>query len=243
MTDKKKTNQIDATGATVAANIKRLRSGRMLKDISEQLSKIGRHITPLALARIESGERKVDVDDLMAFAIVFNVSPLTLLLPESGSALVSSKITGVSHEYGSNILWLWGRGDEPLEIAAPVGDTQALCDDWKEFEYLSEHLPKDGKYRDADEYRNKHIEYSPEQEHVIDLFAKNAKPVIDERKTGLLRAYIPNYWGETDSIIKQGLKDAEFHSEVFQKMTDAFEPLRKYLKEKFGNITVKIKGV
>lgn len=221
MTDKKKTNQIDVTGATVAANIKRLRGGRMLKDVSEQLSSIGRHITPLALARIESGERKVDVDDLMAFAIVFNVSPLTLLLPESGSALVASKITGVSHEYGSNILWLWGRGDEPLDIDASVGDAQALCDDWKELDYLYDNPPEDGKYRDADEYRNKHIEYSPEQEHVIDLFAKNAKPVIDERKTGLLRAYLPNYWRGTDSIIKQGLKNTHWDSKLIKSIVDS----------------------
>lgn len=230
MADKKKTNQIDITGATVAANIKRLRGGRMLKDISEQLSKIGRHITPLALARIESGERKVDVDDLMAFAIVFNVSPLTLLLPESGSALVTSKITGVSHEYGSNILWLWGRGDEPLEIAAAVGDKQALCDDWQELEYLYENPPEDGKYRDADEYRNKHIEYSPEQEHIIDLFAKKAKPVIDERKTGLLRAYIPNDWKETDAIIKQGLKNTGWDSAFAQSIVDSFNSVRERWK-------------
>lgn len=221
MADKKKTNQIDITGTTVAANIKRLRGGHMLKDVSEQLSKIGRHITPLALARIESGERKVDVDDLMALAIVFNVSPLTLLLPESGSALVTSKITGVSHEYGSNILWLWGRGDEPLDIDASVGDAQALCDDWKELDYLYDNPPEDGKYRDADEYRNKHIEYSPEQEHVIDLFAKNAKPVIDERKTGLLRAYLPNYWRETDSIIKQGLKNTHWDSNLIKSIVDS----------------------
>ncbi len=230
MADKKKTNQIDITGATVAANIKRLRGGRMLKDISEQLSKIGRHITPLALARIESGERKVDVDDLMAFAIVFNVSPLTLLLPESGSARAPAMITGASHEYGSNILWLWGRGDEPLEIAAAVGDKQALCDDWQELEYLYENPPEDGKYRDADEYRNKHIEYSPEQEHIIDLFAKKAKPVIDERKTGLLRAYIPNDWKETDAIIKQGLKNTGWDSAFAQSIVDSFNSARERWK-------------
>lgn len=229
MADKKKTNQIDVTGLTVAANIKRLRGGQLLKDISEQLSEIGRHITPLALARIESGERKVDVDDLMAFAIVFDVSPLTLLLPNSGSALVSSKITGVSHEYGANVLWLWGRGDEPLEIAASVGDKQALCDNWEELEYLYDNPPADGKYSDADEYRNKHIEYSPEQEHEIDLFAKNAKPAIDERKTGLLRAYLPEYWKKTDAIIKQGLKNTNFSSEFAQKIADALKPLQKHM--------------
>ncbi|WP_421790452.1 helix-turn-helix transcriptional regulator [Gardnerella sp. DNF01192] len=212
MADKKKTNQIDETGHTVAENIKRLRGGQLLKDISEKLSKIGRHITPLALARIESKERKVDVDDLMAFAIVFNVSPLTLLLPNSGSALVPSKITGGSHEYGSNILWLWGRGDEPLEIAAKVGNTQAFCNELGELDYLFKTPREDGKYIDTDEYRNKHVKYSPEQEHKIDLFVKNARPEIDERKTGLLRSYRIDDWHKTDAIIKQGLKNTQWVS-------------------------------
>ncbi|MFU0547966.1 helix-turn-helix domain-containing protein [Gardnerella leopoldii] len=232
MADKKKTNQIDITGRTVAENIKRLRGGQLLKDISEQLSEIGRHITPLALARIESGERKVDVDDLMAFAIVFGVSPLTLLLPNSGSALVSSKITGASHEYGSNVLWLWGRGDEPLEIAALISDLYILGNNMgiDTLVDIYDNPSEDGKFADAEEYRNKHIAYTPEQQHAIDTFTKNAKPTIDDRKTGLLRAYQPEYWKKTDSIIKQGLNCSYFYPGALKKLAD--KALEMAIKEK-----------
>ncbi|WP_181160752.1 hypothetical protein [Bifidobacterium sp. UTCIF-39] len=58
----------------------------------------------------------MDVDDLMAFAIVFDVSPLTLLLPEYGSKEITTRITGYPDEMGTNVAWLWARGDEPLEL-------------------------------------------------------------------------------------------------------------------------------
>lgn len=116
--DKKKrsVNIVDATGKQVAANVKRLRAGMTYKELSERMSRVQRPLTVLALRRIEAGERKVDVDDLMAFAVVFGVSPLTLLLPEYGSYNFTTKVTGYPHEIGDNVAWLWARGDEPLEL-------------------------------------------------------------------------------------------------------------------------------
>lgn len=99
----KKTNSIGETGRKVAANIKRLRGGCLLKDISERLSEIGRHITPLALARIESGERKVDVDDLMAFATIFAISPLDILRCDTSSPQITSKIAEPAKAYNSRV--------------------------------------------------------------------------------------------------------------------------------------------
>lgn len=105
-----------ATGNQVAANIKRLRGSVQYKELSEQLAAIGRPMTPVAIRDAENGKRRVDVDDLMAFAIVFGVSPLTLLMPEYGSKDITTRITGYPDEMGSNIAWLWGRADEPLEV-------------------------------------------------------------------------------------------------------------------------------
>lgn len=119
---KRQVNQVAETGHTVAANIKRLRGTMQYKQLAEKLSEVGRPIAELGLRKIESGERKIDVDDLMAFAIVFGVSPLTLLLPDDGSAWMTTRITGYPHEIGDNVAWLWARGDEPLELPE-VGDT------------------------------------------------------------------------------------------------------------------------
>lgn len=110
------TNPMGATGNQVAANIKRLRGSVQYKELSEQLADIGRPMTPVAIRDAENGKRRVDVDDLMAFAIVFGVSPLTLLMPEYGSKDITTRITGYPDEMGSNIAWLWGRADEPLEV-------------------------------------------------------------------------------------------------------------------------------
>lgn len=122
--DKKQrnTNNIDATGLTVAANIKRLRGGLSFPELSRRLSAVGRPLPVIALRRIEEGNRNVTVDDLMAFAIVFGVSPLTLLLPDDGSSWMTTRITGYPHEIGDNVAWLWARGDEPLELPE-VGKT------------------------------------------------------------------------------------------------------------------------
>ena len=68
---KRKVNQVAETGHTVAENIKRLRGTMQYKQLTERLAEIGRPIAELGLRKIESGERKVDVDDLMAFAVVF----------------------------------------------------------------------------------------------------------------------------------------------------------------------------
>lgn len=110
------TNPIEATGEQVAANIKRLRGSMQYKELSERLATVGRSMTPVAIRDAENGKRRVDVDDLMAFAIVFGVSPLTLLMPEYGSKDITTRITGYPDEMGSNIAWLWGRADEPLEV-------------------------------------------------------------------------------------------------------------------------------
>ncbi|TPF79344.1 helix-turn-helix transcriptional regulator [Bifidobacterium sp. UTCIF-24] len=118
-------NQIDATGKQVAANVARLRGGMQYKELAEKLTELGRPITPMGLKRIESGERKVDVDDLMALAVAFDVSPLTLLLPEGGSRDVPAMATGCDHELGSNVLWLWACGEEPIKLPA---DAQAAHD-------------------------------------------------------------------------------------------------------------------
>lgn len=113
---KRAVNPTGPTGKQVAANVARLRGGMQYKELAEKLTEVGRPIAPLGLRRIESGERKVDVDDLMAFAVVFDVSPLTLLLPPNGSKSVTERITGCDHELGCNVIWSWATGREPLAV-------------------------------------------------------------------------------------------------------------------------------
>jgi transcriptional regulator with XRE-family HTH domain len=74
---------LGAAGNNVRRNVRRLREERQwsYREVEERLSRAGRAIPVLALSAIDSGERRVDVDDLVALAAVFDLSPQQLLEP------------------------------------------------------------------------------------------------------------------------------------------------------------------
>jgi 8-oxo-dGTP pyrophosphatase MutT (NUDIX family) len=70
-------------GGYVIENLAQLRAERRLtyRQLADRLEQLGRPIPTLGLSRIEKGNRRVDVDDLVALAVALDVSPATLLLP------------------------------------------------------------------------------------------------------------------------------------------------------------------
>lgn len=68
-------------GVIAAANISRLRSDQRFTyaALARELAAIGNPIPELGLRRLEQGKRRIDVDDLVAFARVFKVTPVELL--------------------------------------------------------------------------------------------------------------------------------------------------------------------
>ncbi|WP_337456600.1 helix-turn-helix domain-containing protein [Prescottella sp. D32] len=80
MSDKK--NPLGPMGEAASMNVARWRTERGLSiaELSRRLTAIGRPIPPLGLSRIEKGDRRIDVDDLVALAIALEVSPNTLLM-------------------------------------------------------------------------------------------------------------------------------------------------------------------
>lgn len=111
---KRQVNKVGPTGRRVADNIKELRGGMQYKELSRRLSEVGRPIAPLGLRKIEEYERKVDVDDLTAFAVVFNVSPLRILMPSNGLAIDKSEVTGYPEPLPNSYIWSWVLGERPL---------------------------------------------------------------------------------------------------------------------------------
>jgi len=109
---------IGATGTTVATNVKRLRKDRGLAftDLSARLTDIGRPIPPLGLRKIESGGRRVDADDLVALALALDVSPVTLLMPDSPGGDSEVEVTGLSEPRAAGQVWEWltSTGPGPL---------------------------------------------------------------------------------------------------------------------------------
>lgn len=86
----KTTNPLGDAGKAVSRNVKRLREQQRLTfvELSERLAALEppRPIPVLGLRRIEREERRVDVDDLFAFAEVFGVSPISLVLDSDPDA-------------------------------------------------------------------------------------------------------------------------------------------------------------
>ncbi len=105
----------DPTGRTVAANVRRVREARGLStyELARKLKDAGRPVSPSALAKIERGERRVDVGDLMALAVALNISPSGLLLPVDTEPLADVEITG-SRTVRALDAWEWIDGQGPL---------------------------------------------------------------------------------------------------------------------------------
>ena len=118
----------------VSRNLGELRRkrGMSLAQLSEAMTDIaGRPILASGLGKIETGERRVDVDDLVALAMALDVSPVRLLLPrpqpeapgghEDRAEDLLHRDPGpndyVLPSGGSTPLtrvWSWAVGEEPL---------------------------------------------------------------------------------------------------------------------------------
>ena len=104
-------------GVNITHAVRHYRDARRLSyaELSRRLAALGRDIPPLGLRHLESGERRVDVDDLTAMAVALDVSPLALLLPTEDSALMTGGPT-----YSAARIWAWGKGQRPLADVADV---------------------------------------------------------------------------------------------------------------------------
>jgi transcriptional regulator with XRE-family HTH domain len=70
-------------GQNVRRNVRRLREDRRwsYRELSERLAQVGHAIPTVELGWVDAGERRVDVDDLVALAAVFDLTPGELLEP------------------------------------------------------------------------------------------------------------------------------------------------------------------
>ncbi|WP_222111335.1 helix-turn-helix domain-containing protein [Gordonia sihwensis] len=111
-----KQSEISPSGETVAQNIQRLREYQRVTfaELSRRLDEIGRAIPPLGLRRIEAGQRRVDVDDLIALAIALKSTPATLLTPNAESSEQQTDATGL-RKIQVKTLWQWVTASAPVE--------------------------------------------------------------------------------------------------------------------------------
>lgn len=100
--------------AAQAVKYQRERLGLSYAQLSRKLTLIGRDIPTLGLRRIESAQRRVDVDDLIALAMVFEVSPITLLMPPEADSGTSVVMSGTCVAIPVKQFWNWLNASYPL---------------------------------------------------------------------------------------------------------------------------------
>lgn len=146
----RRTNDVTSTGVVVGANIARIRKARGMSTyrLAEALAAVDRPIAQSQISRIEAGKRKVDVDDLMAFAVALKVSPSALLLEPSMEGYQEVTSAGIIR---SEIAWQWLYGERPLEEDLPPHDDGQV---WNDFQTMSR-PPGRRSYRNDQHYNQR----------------------------------------------------------------------------------------
>lgn len=129
MTEKKRPQRVtDPTGLTVAANIRRHRERQGLStyELGRRLSEAGRPMAPAAIGALERAERRVDVGDLVALAVVLDVPPTALLLPPT--TVDGIEVTGTggidrgTGRISGKWAWEWAQGRRPLRYPSGLDE-------------------------------------------------------------------------------------------------------------------------
>lgn len=124
----KQTTPAAPVGEVLARNIKRIRENQRLTyvELSNRLATTGRSIPVLGLRRIERGERRVDVDDLLALSYVLNAHPVDLLVPGDVPNDAQYPVTPeISTTAGTARSWIGGTGflkdpESPMDFAVAI---------------------------------------------------------------------------------------------------------------------------
>ncbi|MFE5397444.1 helix-turn-helix domain-containing protein [Streptomyces sp. NPDC056568] len=108
--------------AEVARNIQRVRKARQLKqsEVSARLAAAGRPTLPTVVSKVERGERRIDVDDLVAFGRALGVPPALLLYP-LGTDEEVEVLAGQSASTWDAFRWFVGEAPFP-ELGTPHGE-------------------------------------------------------------------------------------------------------------------------
>lgn len=144
-------------GEHLARSLRRVREGRHVTytELVKRLEEIGHPIPILGLRRIERGERRVDVDDLIALGRALSVPPVLLLFPVDEPGAVVELVPGVVADPDAALAWFAGEGPLPAGSepdasweadAAPVllrRRHQQLVSDWLTAQQLARRLAPD----------------------------------------------------------------------------------------------------
>ena len=125
--------EMGPVAARVSANVRALREAEhnawrqrlSLVELSKRLERLGRPVLPSGLSKIESADRRVDADDLVALALALETTPNRLLL--TASAGVDKVALTKDVEVTEDDAWRWAAGEANLR-AYPWGRPTLVID-------------------------------------------------------------------------------------------------------------------
>lgn len=156
----RRANDLDVTGRTVAANVRRLRRELDLttKQLADRVTECGRPMLPNAITKIEQMQRRVDADDLSALAVALGVTPNALLLPPGRAG--EAYLTGLPKKVTPWLAWAWACGElslhpswDPTLAGADLDDPEILRGHEDRFRRLCAPHHEDLGPRAVEQYR------------------------------------------------------------------------------------------
>lgn len=107
--------------SVLARRVKEVRGRRSQEWLAQTVTALGHPMHQTAIAKIEAGDRKVTVDEMLLLAVALEIPPSLLLVPvESDDDMA---VTPTMNVYPWRV-WEWLRGEEPL----PGRDTPTWYD-------------------------------------------------------------------------------------------------------------------
>jgi transcriptional regulator with XRE-family HTH domain len=142
MANPKRPTEVGPAGERVAANLAAIRSARDMNqaELAERVSDIGRPMSGATVSKTEKLDRRVDVDDLMAFAVALRTTPNRLLLATLSD---HSEVIALAPSVRVRMIeaWDWATGRFPLYYDEECGE------DPEQFiqNFMSENAPNDNQ--------------------------------------------------------------------------------------------------
>lgn len=125
------TRQVDKgpVGIRACANMRAVREARgmSLAELSAKLTAVGRPMLPSGLSKLEVGQRRMDVDDLVALSVVLGVNPSRLLLPVDAPDDQDVELTRTV-ACPAWRAWQWADGNGPFD-----DDLEGDGERWEDF--------------------------------------------------------------------------------------------------------------
>lgn len=135
---------------TIASRVEavRERRGYSLRELSRRLDEVGHSMDATALMRLERGERRITIDDLLAVALALDVPPVALFVPiDTGEAVrVTADMTMDPLQL---LLWVSGEGPPEADYMDAYGDLAQAQEAARPFVLWRDMLRHQEEARDA----------------------------------------------------------------------------------------------